>query len=411
MATDLQGADLSFSDFTNANLVTAKLNGARGAVVRFDNANLSGAELLDTGFTQASFADANLVRAKVRNAGFRKATLAGADITGTDVWQALLYQPRAPSRRQNPEIPEKVESIDQLVKGSLAIMDHYADSDDPLVDAVLYFRGHESDEWELRPSVMRSPPAGDSDVRGKEGEMLLDLMSRRPEEFGQMTTALSQWVLAQHHGLRTRLLDVTRNPLVALFAACENRSISTDTSQGDGLLHVFVVPRHLVKAFDSDSISVVANFAKLPIFEQNLLLGKSIELADASRRRAAGQSVRYDAALYRLYHLIGREKPHFMRRIEPRDFFRVFVVEPEQSFQRIRAQSGAFLVSAAHERYEPNAVLEWNPDIPVYDHYEFRVPAGLKERILRELRLLNVTRETLFPGLDEAAREIMRHHG
>ena len=34
------------------------------------------------------------------------------------------------------------------------------------------------------------------------------------------------------------------------------------------------------------------------------------------------------------------------------------------------------------------------------------VPKASKQHIINELRLLNVTRETLFPGLDESAKAI-----
>ena len=108
----------------------------------------------------------------------------------------------------------------------------------------------------------------------------------------------------------------------------------------------------------------------------------------------------------RLYHLIRQEKPFFEERIDPRDFFRVFVVEPQQSFERVRAQSGAFLISAFHERLERGEILQWNPGIPVYDHYGLFVPREHKQGILGELRLLNITRESLFPGLGEAAKAV-----
>ena len=76
-------------------------------------------------------------------------------------------------------------------------------------------------------------------------------------------------MLAQHHGLKTRLLDITRNPLVALFNACEK----CDANGKDGCLHIFVVPKEMIKPFNSDTISVIANFAKLRYGEKNRLLG------------------------------------------------------------------------------------------------------------------------------------------
>ena len=232
--------------------------------------------------------------------------------------------------------------------------------------------------------------------------MLTDLMSRRPEEFIPMRSALSQWVLAQHHRLKTRLLDITRNPLVALFFACEDKEYQAD----DGALHIFAVPNQMVKPFNSNSISVVANFAKLTPLEQDTLLGRSIDDENIRER-----PVRYSAGLVRLYHQIGAEKPNFRERIDPRDFYRVFIAQPERSVDRLRLQSGAFLISAFHNRFEPDEIRGVNPGVPLYEHYKFVVPAGCKKTVLRELALLNVTRETLFPSLDEATQAVMRDHG
>lgn len=182
-----------------------------------------------------------------------------------------------------------------------------------------------------------------------------------------------------------------------------------DTVKKIGRLHVFSVPREQVKSFNSDTVSIIANFSKLSRAEQTLLLGWTGE--DIVKRESDPKiSYIYEHAMRRLYHFIRQEKPFFEERIDPRDFFRVFVVEPQQAFERVRAQSGSFLISAFHERLERNEVLKWNPGIPIYDHSTLIVPTENKQDILDELRLLNISRETLSPGLDEAADAVTKLH-
>ena len=111
-----------------------------------------------------------------------------------------------------------------------------------------------------------------------------------------------------------------------------------------------------------------------------------------------------------LYQLIRQEKPYFDERINIGDLYRAYVVEPQQSSERVRAQAGALLVSAFYERFERVVIRRMNKHIPMYAHYRLRVPFERKKKILDELDLLGISRETLFPSLDESASATMRHY-
>ena len=383
------------------------LDGAYMLNAKLCDAKMSGAHLYKTDLFNGDLTNAKLELAFLKNASLscailHKADLSSATLTGTDLgwshpWKAKLYRDSGPmsSSYQNVKWDKQINCVADLIEQCNKL-----DKNDS--DAVIYYRGEGTNKWELRPSVMRLQKPGKFSLISKESNMLLDLMSRRPNDFNDATSALDQWVLAQHHGLKTRLLDVTRNPLVALFSACENKN-------NFGRLHVFAVPKELIKPFNSDAISIIANFCKLSRAEQNLLLGWSVKDIEERELIQEYESV-YSNALDRLYHLIRQEKPNFKKLIDPRDFFRVFVVEPQQSFERIRAQSGAFLISAFHERFEQHEVLQWNSGIPIYHHFMIEVPKESKQHIIDELRLLNVTRETLYPGLDESANAITNRY-
>ena len=55
--------------------------------------------------------------------------------------------------------------------------------------------------------------------------------------------------------------------------------------------------------------------------------------------------------------------------------------------------------------------MEQVQNVNVYGHYTLSIPPNPhKERLLDDLRLLNVTRQTLFPGIDESALEITQRY-
>lgn len=87
------------------------------------------------------------------------------------------------------------------------------------------FRGHADFDWELEPAIDRS------DFSGLKGRLpRVDLERQAFKEFKRFAVPhlgsrpTNDWeflALARHHGVPTRLLDWTENPLAALFFAVE----------------------------------------------------------------------------------------------------------------------------------------------------------------------------------------------
>lgn len=398
--TDLRGANLA-----KLNLILANL----------ENADLRNADLIGAHLGGTNLRGANIANSTINDVRFWTANLSRVDATGSQMWNADFgQQPSADRSDENTRDEPEINTVNDLLNVA-RVRQQFVDQNTPQLHVALYFRGEFSDDWQLRPSVMRpSDSYREGGLRKAEHEMLTELMARQPEDFHNTRSAFAQLVLARHHGLPTRLLDVTRNPLVALYSACEDvEKGMPNEQQKNGHLHVFSVPEMLIRRFDSDSVSVVSNFTRLSRGEKNALLTKLEEDIDDDDDESPAYYIHnqpfgysYRDILARLRQFIAQEKPYFVDRIDPRDFFRVMFVEPQQSFARIRAQSGAFMISAFHERFEEIEVDKRNAGLSTYVQHTLSVPLRSKRDILDDLRRVNISRESLFPGLDSATSSI-----
>jgi hypothetical protein len=231
------------------------------------------------------------------------------------------------------------------------------------------FRGVRNAEWTLQPSLERHAPA-DRKRSGSE-QMLLEEFKRRAHlHLGAHHVPADdiEWLaLLQHWGGPTRLLDFTASPYVAAYFAVEDADAAKE-------------PLCAVWAVDKYSIWRCSGAVLVP----------DPKGVDPDKfHRVVGYSM-------------GREPSWFSERVLKNTHTCVIEVVPGRFSERVSLQQGVFLCPV-------NVDASFMENLSATGLHrtslkKLTFPTRFRGRALERLRAMNITRATLFPGLEGLAQ-------
>lgn len=272
----------------------------------------------------------------------------------------------------------------------------------------IYYRGHTDTRYILEPSLYRE---SNRNILKSEDKLYRDILSSKPHFFDECNTTLEKLVKMQHHGIPTRLLDLTENPLIALYFACNGNM------NANGEVLVFNIASDKFKYFDSDTVSVVTNLSKCS-FEfditdcklPNQTAGEngitSTDDGDNTHNESSSNKVyefNQNKKISELVHFIREDKPYFLNKINPKHLMNYsVVVKPKMSIERIVNQSGAFVLFGINRKKA--LMSDFNVTKKNYKQKVIIIPSEYKHRILKELKMFNINNSTVFGDLDTTAK-------
>ena len=269
----------------------------------------------------------------------------------------------------------------------------------------IYFRGEANEEWETEASLFRGKIGEDSFYKDvnytKEGDLIASALIQYPQAFEKCPNAISRLVLMQHYGLPTRLYDVTANPLVALFFAC-----NMEFDKNGKVL--FTKPG--LDLYSSDFVNPLAELNE-EIENNGIILTLDNLLSYCIKKNLVHEG-QEEAFAKKLFINVTKS----------------FLFQPPLDNERIQRQKGAMIFSSlltmpeklAEENYkkleqkkglcdEMKRFLFMRGEVNLREMFadeEFIIPKRCKKKILKELEMVGINEASVYPELEHQFKTI-----
>lgn len=243
-----------------------------------------------------------------------------------------------------------------FIESTTDYLEQVIEMDDENPDSALLFRGQSDVTWELKPSIFR-----DDNILS-ENEFYNKIRLREPQEFEK--DILDDIVKMQHYGLPTRLLDVSYNPLVALYFACNESGVNSHSV-------VCVFNEYLKSAYESDEVRILAH---------SVLVSRGWKT----------KSEYINSLKQKCKYTDGKDDLEIQAIIENNYF-----INACNHNERIKRQQGAFILFGMDF-----SKSELYKSVDASIRQRFVIMKDKKQQIMKELELLGVNEGFIFPELE-----------